>query len=300
MILRKETDKYFMRIKRINDSDLRLLYDNMIVQENNLNSYSMVSIFDDEVYKIYVKEDFKSKQNIKIIKREFNYSFLEKFEELVLPNSIIKYNNHIVGFTMPYINGVTLSKLYNCNDKELLKNVFYQILDLIEKYSKLSVPFSIGDLHEDNIIVDSDDKIHIIDCDSFIINNNEIYNDNNVLYYGKYIEYGELHIHYHSYHTDYYCVLLTLINLLLCKNNIELTKYYYNVYVTNDNYINQLLESAYNNINNFILDKKSIEYIIDNMDNIVFIRQEQKKGKKIYRNISDDELDEVIRKVRTL
>lgn len=289
-----------MKIKRINDSDLRLLYDNMIVQENNLNSYSMVSIFGDEVYKIYIKEDFKSKQNIKIVKKEFAYSYLRNFEELVLPNSIIKYNNHIVGFTMPYINGVTLSKLYNCNDKKLLKNVFYQILDLIEKYSKLSVPFSIGDLHEDNIIVDSDNKIHVIDCDSFIINNNEIYNDNNTLYYGKYIEYGELHIHYHSYHTDYYCVLLTLINLLLCKNNIELIEYYYNVYVTNDNYINQLLESAYNNINNFILDKKSIGYIIDNMDNIVFIRQEQKKEKKIYRNISDDELDEVIRKVRTL
>ncbi len=289
-----------MKIKRINDSDLRLLYDNMIVQENNLNSYSMVSILNDEVYKIYIREDFKSKQNIKIVKKEFAYSYLRKFEELVLPNSIIKYNNHIVGFTMPYINGVTLSKLYNCNDKELLKNVFYQILDLIEKYSKLSVPFSIGDLHEDNIIVDSDNKIHIIDCDSFIINNNEIYNDNNALYYGKYIEYGELHIHYHSYHTDYYCVLLTLINLLLCKNNIELIEYYYNVYVTNDNYINQLLESAYNNINNFILDKKSIGYIIDNMDNIVFIRQEQKKEKKIYRNISDDELDEVIRKVITL
>lgn len=289
-----------MKIKRINDSDLRLLYDNMIVQENNLNSYSMVSIFGDEVYKIYIKEDFKSKQNIKIVKKEFAYSYLRNFEELVLPNSIIKYNNHIVGFTMPYINGLTLSKLYNCNDKKLLKNVFYQILDLIEKYSKLSVPFSIGDLHEDNIIVDSDNKIHVIDCDSFIINNNEIYNDNNTLYYGKYIEYGELHIHYHSYHTDYYCVLLTLINLLLCKNNIELIEYYYNVYVTNDNYINQLLESAYNNINNFILDKKSIGYIIDNMDNIVFIRQEQKKEKKIYRNISDDELDEVIRKVRTL
>ena len=289
-----------MKIKRINDSDLRLLYDNMIVQENNLNSYSMVSILNDEVYKIYIREDFKSKQNIKIVKKEFAYSYLRKFEELVLPNSIITYNNHIVGFTMPYINGVTLSKLYNCNDKELLKNVFYQILDLIEKYSKLSVPFSIGDLHEDNIIVDSDNKIHIIDCDSFIINNNEIYNDNNALYYGKYIEYGELHIHYHSYHTDYYCVLLTLINLLLCKNNIELIEYYYNVYVTNDNYINQLLESAYNNINNFILDKKSIGYIIDNMDNIVFIRQEQKKEKKIYRNISDDELDEVIRKVITL
>lgn len=289
-----------MKIKRINDSDLRLLYDNMIVQENNLNSYSMVSIFGDEVYKIYIKEDFKSKQNIKIVKKEFAYSYLRNFEELVLPNSIIKYNNHIVGFTMPYIKGVTLSKLYNCNDKKLLKNVFYQILDLIEKYSKLSVPFSIGDLHEDNIIVDSDNKIHVIDCDSFIINNNEIYNDNNTLYYGKYIEYGELHIHYHSYHTDYYCVLLTLINLLLCKNNIELIEYYYNVYVTNDNYINQLLESAYNNINNFILDKKSIGYIIDNMDNIVFIRQEQKKKKKIYRNISDDELDEVIRKVRTL
>lgn len=289
-----------MKIKRINDSDLRLLYDNMIVQENNLNSYSMVSIFGDEVYKIYIKEDFKSKQNIKIVKKEFAYSYLRNFEELVLPNSIIKYNNHIVGFTMPYINGLTLSKLYNCNDKKLLKNVFYQILDLIEKYSKLSVPFSIGDLHEDNIIVDSDNKIHVIDCDSFIINNNEIYNDNNTLYYGKYIEYGELHIHYHSYHTDYYCVLLTLINLLLCKNNIELIEYYYNVYVTNDNYINQLLESAYNNINSFILDKKSIGYIIDNMDNIVFIRQEQKKEKKIYRNISDDELDEVIRKVRTL
>ena len=101
-----------MKIKRINDSDLRLLYDNMIVQENNLNSYSMVSILNDEVYKIYIREDFKSKQNIKIVKKEFAYSYLRKFEELVLPNSIIKYNNHIVGFTMPYINGVTLSKLY--------------------------------------------------------------------------------------------------------------------------------------------------------------------------------------------
>ena len=294
-----------MKIKRINDSDLRLLYDNMIVQENNLNSYSMVSIFGDEVYKIYIKEDFKSKQNIKIVKKEFAYSYLRNFEELVLPNSIIKYNNHIVGFTMPYINGVTLCKLYNCNDKKLLKNVFYQILDLIEKYSKLSVPFSIGDLHEDNIIVDSDNKIHIIDCDSFIINNNEIYNENGRVSKGKYVSFGidfkkvKYFIHF-DYHTDYYCTLLTLISLLLKISNIDLETYFNNVYVTNDNYINQLLESAYNNINNFILDKKAIEYIIDNMDNIVFIRQEQKKEKKIYRNISDDELDEVIRKVRTL
>ena len=290
-----------MKIKRINDSDLRLLYDNMIVQENNLNSYSMVSIFNDEVYKIYIREDFKSKQNIKIVKKEFAYSYLRKFEELVLPNSIIKYNNHIVGFTMPYINGVTLSKLYNCNDKELLKNVFYQILDLIEQYSKLSVPFSIGDLHEDNIIVDSDNKIHIIDCDSFIINNNEIYNENGRMSKGKYVSFGiDFKKVKYFIHTDYYCTLLTLISLLLKISNIDLETYFNNVYVTNDNYINQLLESAYNNINNFILDKKSIEYIIDNMDNIVFISQEQKKEKKIYRNISDEELDEVIRKVRTL
>ena len=87
-----------------------------IHQIDNLNSYSSLFIVDNEVIKIYTDQYDKVKFNIinlkQLIKKK---KYLSKIKELVLPNQLINKENQVIGFTMPYIKGLTLEQIINNN-----------------------------------------------------------------------------------------------------------------------------------------------------------------------------------------
>lgn len=275
-------------VKFINDDFLGLLYGNRIIQDDNFNSYSLVSVLDDSVYKIYTDSDYKYKLNLEVVKKEFILSELKDIEELVLPDSLLSYNDSIVGFKMPYIKGNTLDNV----DDSL--PCFLKLVDVIDSFSSLSFPFCIGDLHEKNVIVDDLGDIHIIDCDSFVINNREIYEDDGKMCNGKYVEYGVVFggvndFKGHSINTDYYCLFMMVVSKIMEKHGISFDNYLFHGYRCNDWYFNYLMDRASSNINSFVLSKDDVLYMFDNMDRFSFY---------ISDNVSDEELDSVIKRVR--
>ncbi len=200
----------------ITDDDLEELFKNRIIQYDNFNSNSELFIYNDTVIKIYNGDSETTRYNINVINNILDkYSILKSIKELVLPNELIIYNNKVVGFSMPYVKGITLEKiitdkLYSDDD---MKNLFIRLLNIINKLDSLPFNFCIGDMHEKNIIIDSNDKINIIDCDSFIINDNKLCIDGNYII-GKYANnhYKNKELQKINLPLDYFSLLCVILN----------------------------------------------------------------------------------------
>ena len=240
-----------------------------IQQENNFNSYSSLFIVDNEVIKIYTDQYDKVKFNIITLKSLFEKEkYLRKIKELVLPNKLIKHKNNIVGFSMPYIKGLTLEKIINnnsCSEKEI-KEIFIKILKVIIELSKLPFDFCLADLHEKNVIVDSNKNIHLIDCDGFVIDDNQMVIDGSILM-GKYLEQKNKDEDLNGVNVsgDYFCLLCIVINYIF-KNKIhtiddlkDFSEY------LDDKYLNKIITRA-SDIKNFKLTQSDIEMLFSKIN----------------------------------
>ena len=240
-----------------------------IQQENNFNSYSSLFIVDNEVIKIYTDRYDKVKFNIITLKSLFEKEkYLRKIKELVLPNKLIKHKNNIVGFSMPYIKGLTLEEIINNNsysEKEI-EEIFIKILNVIIELSKLPFDFCLADLHEKNVIVDSNKNIHLIDCDGFVIDDNQMVIDGSILM-GKYLEQKnkDEDLNGVSVSGDYFCLLCMVINYIF-KNKIhtiddlkDFSEY------LDDKYLNKIITRA-SDIKNFKLTQSDIEMLFSQIN----------------------------------
>lgn len=240
-----------------------------IQQENNFNSYSSLFIVDNEVIKIYTDRYDKVKFNVITLKLLFKKEkYLRKIKELVLPNKLIKHKNNIVGFSMPYIEGLTLEEIINNNsysEKEI-EEIFIKILNVIIELSKLPFDFCLADLHEKNVIVDSNKNIHLIDCDGFVIDDNQMVIDGSILM-GKYLEQKNKYedLNGVSVSGDYFCLLCMVINYIF-KNKIhtiddlkDFSEY------LDDKYLNKIITRA-SDIKNFKLTQSDIEMLFSQIN----------------------------------
>lgn len=251
-------------IELVNIKMLNLKDGIKIQQENNFNSYSSLFIVDNEVIKIYTDRYDKVKFNIITLKSLFEKEKnLRKIKELVLPNKLIKHKNNIVGFSMPYIKGLTLEEIINNNsysEKEI-EEIFIKILNVIIELSKLPFDFCLADLHEKNVIVDSNKNIHLIDCDGFVIDDNQMVIDGSILM-GKYLEQKNKDEDLNGVNVsgDYFCLLCIVINYIF-KNKIhtiddlkDFSEY------LDDKYLNKIITRA-SDIKNFKLTQSDIEML---------------------------------------
>lgn len=256
-------------IELVNIKMINLKDDIKIQQENNFNSYSSLFIVDNEVIKIYTDQYDKVKFNIITLKSLFEKEkYLRKIKELVLPNKLIKHKNNIVGFSMPYIKGLTLEKIINnnsCSEKEI-KEIFIKILKVIIELSKLPFDFCLADLHEKNVIVDSNKNIHLIDCDGFVIDDNQMVIDGSILM-GKYLEQKNKDEDLNGVNVsgDYFCLLCIVINYIF-KNKIhtiddlkDFSEY------LDDKYLNKIITRA-SDIKNFKLTQSDIEMLFSQIN----------------------------------
>lgn len=240
-----------------------------IQQENNFNSYSSLFIVDNKVIKIYTDRYDKVKFNIITLKSLFKKEkYLRKIKELVLPNKLIKHKNNIVGFSMPYIKGLTLEEIINNNsysEKEI-EEIFIKILNVIIELSKLPFDFCLADLHEKNVIVDSNKNIHLIDCDGFVIDDNQMVIDGSILM-GKYLEQKNKDEDLNGVNVsgDYFCLLCMVINYIF-KNKIhtiddlkDFSEY------LDDKYLNKIITRA-SDIKNFKLTQSDIEMLFSQIN----------------------------------
>ena len=206
-----ETNNYL----ELSDKDIEKIFVNRIIQSENFNSYSELFIYNNEVYKIYLKNPELSKQNIDTIIKLFEYkNEVSQIKEIVLPRKLLVYNNQIVGYKMPLIKGKLLIDVlqYEKLDKTTIKSYFIQLLRIINQTRSFSFQFSFNDLHEKNIIIDKDGNLNIIDSDGFVINNN-MYREQNTIVYGKYLNNSITTKEPNS--IDYICLLWMILNYLL-------------------------------------------------------------------------------------
>ena len=158
------------KFKIMSNEDIKKIFNRKIVQTNNYNSYSELFVYGNEVYKIYMSKPELSQQNLNMLNLLFKFkNELSPIKEIVLPNNILKYNDYLVGFTMPYIEGTLLMDFLQNANVETAKNIFMKILYTINQVKQLNFSFSFNDLHEKNIIIDNNEELHLIDCDGFVI-----------------------------------------------------------------------------------------------------------------------------------
>ena len=258
--------------KIIYDYELEKLFTHMIIQADNTNRNSELFINDNEVLKIYVDNKKMYKYNLQVLKEIIKKeNYLRSINELVLPNSLIIYNNNIVGYSMPYIEGYTLLEIMDkklLNDNEI-KVIFNKILNLIDRLKKLPFNMFIGDLHEKNVIINNMLNINIIDCDSYVINNKKLIKDKEVII-GKYsnIYFNNKELKRINIASDYICLLSMLLNYVF-KGNIDMMNPI--EYIKCHSEFNNLsyLVKRLDKFNNFYLTCDDIDYIFNLKNKII-------------------------------
>lgn len=207
--------------------------------------------------------DFKYKRERKVLKELFmanGESFANKLftiemldtyseylpENFYIPDYLVSVNKEIVGFTVPFVEGINLSTILKDKHQNYQDQLYYlksigktlDELQKIRKYTQLKT-FFINDLHDSNFIVNPLTKqIYSIDLDSCRIGNNVAFPSrfltplallNNVN--GKYkINKKEIGPGYiiADENTDLYCYIIIILNYLLGKNinNFQLEEFY--------------------------------------------------------------------------
>ena len=193
----------------------------------------------------------------------------------ILPEFLVAINKRIEAFTLPYIKGTNLSKVLDdpqvdYEDKKYYLKRVGQILEQMKNIRKFTVlnDFYLGDLHEDNFIVDIKKReLYVNDVDSVKI-------AGNLSFPARYLNSKALlNLTGRKYHlnednhsltnysvdenTDLYCYIIMILNYLYGENinNIDIEEFY--------NYLNYLDSLK---INNKLIE--CFERIVSNGNNI--------------------------------
>ncbi len=146
---------------------------------------------------------------------------LSQIHELVLPNDVLYLNDKVIGYRMPYIQGVTLREFLrdsNVSYTHKLK-VLSHVHSVLRRLSQLEFYCAYGDLHEDNVIVKGENA-YFIDMDGIHILKSRPMG-------GRYINRSfhpfYLQLKYHkrngypapNYDMDVYCLISIVMNWLM-------------------------------------------------------------------------------------
>ena len=175
-------------------------------------------------------------------------------DNFILPECLVAIDKKIEAFVMPYIKGNNLSVVLNDDSTDLEEKKYYlkmigQILEqmsYIRKFTPLT-DFYIGDLHEDNLIIDPLKRtIYVADTDSIKIAGNFSFpsrylNSKGLLNNAgkKYHLNDDIHCltdYVVDENTDLYCYAIVILNYLYGEkiNNMDIDEFY--------RYINYLVD----------------------------------------------------------
>lgn len=155
---------------------------------NCTNSEGIFYFYDTENGKKLIKiiRDFYNRytqiglKNVKILK-EYNEILSIAFPEFVLPEALVYIEDELRGYIMQYITGITLSDYLKKTDIPLEKKLAIlkdmgKILEKIFSFNKIPYNIILGDLHENNIIINNNGQIRIIDLNGIYLIPKEIPN----------------------------------------------------------------------------------------------------------------------------
>ena len=167
-----------------------------------------------------------------------------------VPERLAEVSGEIVGFTMPFIEGINLSTILKSSEFSVQEHIYYlrrigQILEQLEQirtYTSLKT-FFLNDLHEANFIVNTKaQELEVLDLDSCKIENNPIFaskylTSHSLLHYvdGKYHKNGDSFIP--DQNTDLYCYLMIIFSYLFGRSLHSMTMEEFYTYL---NYLDKI------------------------------------------------------------
>ena len=241
----------------------------------------------------YIDEGIYFSNKLATINTLYDYKKEIGINELIYPEELGSVDNRIEGYLMEFVMGVNLSNVLKNSKINLDEKIAYlkQVSNVLKKIKNLRKEedfkdFHVGDLHEGNIIVDTDGQIRMLDMDSSKIGGN-------IPSASKYLvnlrKKGILNNKYKldeydneiiapNEDTDNYCFAIMLLNLFY-QDNITLNSIeYINNYLDYLNSIGvnkELLDIFYN----LYTDKSNLDCseLLDTIDNKFY-----RAGKKVY------------------
>lgn len=139
-----------------------------ILSDEDSSAYAKLFIKENAVIKIYVSNPSLAHRNIDILFSVISCSELRSNPYVVFPSALIALSGRIIGYVMPFIDGKTLDT-YLYDSKTPYENIIDYLSQIASAINSLPLNIHIGDLHPKNIIVDYNNRIHLIDIDGFSV-----------------------------------------------------------------------------------------------------------------------------------
>lgn len=154
---------------------------------------------------------------------------LESIPSLVLPKRLVTIDNKLSGYEMNYIDGPTLYSLLNNSSlhHEEKVDLLIKLGKILEKIKMLrekeQIEFFLNDLHERNIVCDSNLDLHVVDLDSSSIMGNLKFGSKYLSSFSPLEEFSKYRVIteyscgaevYPSEDTDLYCYIIIILNYL--------------------------------------------------------------------------------------
>lgn len=186
----------------------------------------------------------------------------------ILPDFLVSINQVVSGFAMNYINCINLSniledKLVDIEEKKYYLKLIGKILEQMKRIRQSTIlnDFYLGDLHEDNFVVDVNKKeIYVVDLDSSKILGNQsspgryltskaLLNNASTIKYKRTIN-DRLTDYKVDENTDLYCYIIIILNYLYNGkiNNVEIDEFYRFINYLNDIGVNKELLKCFERI----------------------------------------------------
>lgn len=160
-------------IYEISDTELSALKHTRVAQDVGADSYTELWLTPDRkrITKLFLEDnaarefffaDIENDISTLLALSNVSHCFSSRF---VLPEIIYKHKSRIIGYSMPFIQGKSLNTEERLSMDEFKRVVRQVYNDIIFVNSKIG--FSIADLHEDNVIIGSNGRVHHIDLDGW-------------------------------------------------------------------------------------------------------------------------------------
>ena len=241
-----------MKVKNISATRLELL-EKLKLPSSTLNTESDIFVFNDKdkwskcskvFKKFHVTEGEYFSNKLYIINEEINKKDSIGMDKLVFPERLVSFSDEIVGFSMPYVNGVDLKTIFNSGEFSVSDKISYlkeigdilEEMDKVRKYGDVS-SFYLNDLHSGNFMLNLDtSSINVVDMDSAKIGNSlsmpskYLNRRSSIKYIDKYKKtYNEVGAIYDaSRDTDLYCYIMTIFEFFYGEgiDKISMGDYY--------------------------------------------------------------------------
>lgn len=193
----------------------------------------------DMVYKHFlIDADANLYNKEKIIDKLLVMRYQHPFDELVFPTEKVYKEDKFSGYSMPYVNGINLKHFLkkdeiSFDDKKEMLIKLGALLERLKRFrQRHNTQFYLNDLHEDNIMVNTDSQIRVVDIDSTYFQNVEavpsrylqkshFFSDEN-----KYKRESKSQGYYPnqiipSQNTEIFCYIIMVLNFLLEDNIVR-------------------------------------------------------------------------------